>query len=260
MIVQLKMLYGFIRTFLLLGAISLVSACATSAISPGVDPLDPFENSNRRIYDFNEGLDEHILKPIATRYADITPDQFKKGITNFFNNLAYVNVIANSSLQGKLDQSLSDIFRFIFNSTIGIGGLFDVASEMGLHEHKEDFGQTLAVWGVGQGPYLTLPLFGPSTVRDAPDILTSMLLHPLPYIFSPIYIPAQALNIVNMRASLLKASSIRDIAALDGYSFTREAYFQQRRYLIYDGNPPPESYDYFFDDDFFNMETDDNFF
>jgi phospholipid-binding lipoprotein MlaA len=253
---------------LLLATLSLVTGCATTSTADpdaaykldGVDPIDPFETVNRKFYAFNEDLDQHLVKPLASKYVEVTSEPVRIGVTNFFNNLNYVNVILNSSLQGKLDQGLSDLFRFIFNTTLGVGGLFDVATRMGLEEHKEDVGQTLAVWGFGQGPYLTLPLFGPNTARDAPDLIAIVMLNPLSYLVPPIMIPATTLNIVNRRAGLLKASSIRDVAAIDGYSFSREAYLQQRHYLIFDGSPPSESYDDFFNDDFFNQPLEDGFF
>ena len=146
-------------------------------------------------------------------------------------------------LQGKLNQGISDIARFVTNSTVGIGGLFDVATSMGLEEHDEDFGQTLAVWGVDEGSYLYLPFFGPNSVRDSTDFVPSTLLNPFYYISSAILFPVTAIKAVNKRANLLEASNIRDEAAVDPYSFTREAYLQQREYLIHDGSPPVSGYD-----------------
>ncbi|MEX2353775.1 MAG: VacJ family lipoprotein [Gammaproteobacteria bacterium] len=249
---------------LVLCAAGVASGCATTGTGTIDDPtshdqIDPFEDFNRKIYAFNEGLDQHLIKPIAIRYVDITSEPVRVGVGNFFNNINYINVIVNSSLQGKLDQSLSDLFRFLFNSTLGVAGIFDVASDMGLKEHREDLGQTFAVWGIAQGPYLTLPLFGSSTGRDAPDIMTSAYFNPLYYLGMAIYLPTKSFDIINQRARLLKASSIRDVAALDGYSFNREAYLQQRRNLIYDGYPPPENYDDFFNDDFFEMDPEGEF-
>ena len=235
-----------------LAAIPLISACTTTPTietSTNAHEIDPLEPENRDVYAFNDGLDHYLFKPVATGYAKITPDIMQTGITNFFNNLGYLNVILNSSLQGKLDQSLSDIFRFIFNSTLGIAGLFDVATPMGLQAHNEDLGQTFAVWGSGQGAYLILPLFGPSTTRDAPDVVTSWLLDPVSYLASAISLPATALNVINRRANLLESSNMLNEAALDPYSFLREAYLQQRNYLIYDGSPPVESTEDIFGDE-----------
>ncbi len=170
-------------------------------------------------------------------------------MTNFFDNVVYLNVIFNDFLQAKLNQGLSDIGRFGLNSTFGIGGLFDPASRLGLQRHKEDFGQTLGVWGAGEGAYLVLPFRGPNSVRDAPDLATSTLVNPLFYISSPVLIPVGLLGIINERANLLEATRIRDEAALDPYTFTREAYRQQRRSPIYDGEPPTGDIDEFFDED-----------
>ena len=238
---------------ILLAALNLSAGCTSIrelANNPNIEEYDPLEPVNRDVYAFNDKLDELFIRPVAATYDEITPDPVRTGITNFFNNLGYINVIVNSSLQGKLDQSLSDLFRFLFNSTLGVAGLFDVATPMGLQAHKEDLGQTLAVWELPQGAYLVVPLFGSTTVRDAPDYASSYLLSPLTYAVSAIALPAMTLNLINRRANLLQTSNLRDSAALDPYSFTREAYLQQRRNLIYDGAPPLESYD----DVFYDLE------
>ena len=247
------MMYTIFKVTLLLGVLNLVTACATvqtTNTSADIEITDPYESTNRSVYAFNEGLDRHILKPVAIAYAGITPDPVQAGVTNFFSNLGYLNVIVNTSLQGKLDQGLSDLFRFVFNSTIGVAGVFDIASGMGLVENKEDLGQTLAVWGSGQGAYLTLPFFGPNTARDAPDLISSTLLNPVTYMTAAVMWPATALKIVNLRANLLETSDILETAATDPYSFTREAYLQQRRNLIYDGSPPEsDSYNDIFEEE-----------
>jgi len=228
--------------------VSLVSGCASTQTKGAESNNDTLEPINRVSFDFNETLDKYIMKPIAEPYAKYTPEIYRSGITNFFNNLSYLNVVLHSFLQGKFGQGLSDATRFVVNSTIGIGGLNDIATPMGLAKHNEDFGQTLAVWGVGQGSYLVVPLNGPDTVRNAPDIVTSTLLNPFWYISSAILWPVAALDLINTRANLLEATNIRDEAAIESYTFTREAYLQQRNYLIYDGNPPLEGYDDIFDD------------
>ena len=233
-------------TLLLLGVIALTTGCATTRIEGEVDPIEP---ANRVFFNINETLDKHLLKPVAETYANITPRPVRTSITNFFDNLTYLNVVLNAFLQGKLDQGLSDTTRFLFNSTFGIAGLFDVATPMGLPEHEEDFGQTMAVWGVGEGAYLYLPLNGPNTISNTPDFVTSTLLNPLFYITSTILYPVSALNAINKRANLLEATNIRDEAAIDTYTFTREAYLQQRNYLNHDGNPPVTGYDDIFNDD-----------
>ena len=228
-------------TFLAL--FGVLTGCATTQTTDKYAKDDSLEPANRVLFDINETIDQALIKPVAEIYADVTPNFIRTSITNFFENLAYLNVILNDLLQGKINQGLSDVVRFVANSTMGIGGLFDVATPMGLPEHDEDFGQTLAVWGVDEGSYLYLPFFGPNTVRDSTDFVPSTLLNPFFYISSAILFPVTAVNAVNKRANLLEASNIRDEAAVDLYSFTREAYLQQREYLIHDGNPPITGYD-----------------
>jgi len=225
--------------------IALTTGCATTQTTVG-DP-DPLEPGNRVFYSINETLDKALLRPIAETYAEYTPELARTGITNFFDNLAYLNVVLNSFLQGKFDQGLSDTIRFIFNSTIGLAGLVDVGSHIDLPAHNEDFGQTLAVWGFGSGSYLYIPVQGPNTTRDVTDIATSVLTNPITYVTGAILFPLTAINVINKRANLLEATRIRDEAAVDPYVFTREAYLQRRVYLIYDGNPPVEGYEEIFD-------------
>jgi phospholipid-binding lipoprotein MlaA len=239
-----------IRATLLISAL-LLAGCASTpkegdAQAGNPDPIEPV---NRGFYAFNEGLDRALIKPLATGYSKITPAPVRTVVTNFFDNLSYLNVILNSFLQGKVGDGMSDLGRFIVNSTLGIGGLFDVATDMGLERHNEDLGQTLAVWGFGEGAYVYLPVRGPNTVRDLPNQASSLLLNPLTYISGTVLAPITALGIINARANLLDETNIRDEAALDGYSFTREAYLQRRQYLIYDGNPPTEGYDDIFDEE-----------
>lgn len=231
---------------LLVASMALLSGCASTASRESGDPLEP---ANRVAYDFNDTLDRWILVPVAETYHDITPAPVRAGVTNFFSNVAYLNVIFNDLLQGKFLQAIKDSGRFIANSTLGIGGLFDVATQMGLPENDEDLGQTFGVWGAGEGAYLTLPFLGPNSVRDAPDLVTSTLLSPLFYVASVYLIPVAALNVINTRANLLEATRVRDEAALDPYVFTREAYRQQREYLIHDGNPPQPGVDDMWDDE-----------
>jgi ABC-type transporter lipoprotein component MlaA len=231
---------------LLLAAV--LAGCATAPERSGVDP-DPLEPANRAFFTFNETLDKYLIKPIAETYVDVTPQPARTAVTNFFDNLRYLNVIVNSFLQGKFSQGMSDIGRFVVNSTLGLGGLFDVATGYGLQRHDEDLGQTLAVWGAGQGAYLYLPVRGPNSVRDVPDLASSYFLNPLTYVTGAVLFPVTALAIINTRANLLDETRIRDEAAVDSYSFTREAYIQRREYLIFDGNPPSEGYEDIFDDE-----------
>jgi len=239
---------------LIILSVALLSGCATTGQSKsdqaGIAPTnpDPLEPMNRKFFSFNETLDDYLMKPVAEGYADVMPHVIRTGVTNFFNNLAYLNVVLNSFLQGKIEDGFTDSFRFIFNSTIGVGGLVDVATPMGFKKHNEDTGQTLAVWGVGQGPYLYLPIFGPDTARNLPNFATSYYLNPLSYVTGIVLLPVVALNVINTRANLLEATNIRDEAAVDKYTFTREAWLQQRKYLIYDGNPPMQGLDDMFND------------
>ncbi len=245
-----------VKAVVLIVMVAFLSACATTGTDPEVT-ADPLESPNRVFFDVNETLDKHLLKPIAESYVEVTPEPVRKSVTNFFDNISYLNVILNLLLQGKFDKALSSSVRFVYNSTFGIGGLFDISSEWGVPAENEDFGQTLAVWGADQGAYLYVPLRGPNTVRNVPDYVTSWLLNPLSYITSTVLFPVSALNAVNTRANLLDETNIRDEAAVDPYTFTREAYLQQRNYQIHDGNPPAEGYDDIFDEDFSDADEGD---
>ncbi len=221
------------------------SGCATVRPAPAGDAVsDPWEHSNRGVYGLNEDLDDAVLKPTASFYERITPNAVRRAVTNFFANLGYPDVIVNNALQGKGGEALSDTGRFLVNSTLGIGGLFDVAQHMGLPSHNEDFGQTLAVWGVKSGSYLVLPLFGPNTVRSTPALAVSAVTNVLFYVgASSVTIPLTVLGIINTRANASGAYAFINSAALDPYIFTREAYLQRRNYLIYDGHPPLPDFD-----------------
>lgn len=222
--------------------VAILPGCATqSTISE--DEYDPLEGTNRAIYDFNESLDTYVMRPVAETYVDYTPEFVRDGVTNFFTNLGYINVIFNELLQGKVKQGIADIGRFTINSTLGIGGFIDIASAGSVPKHDEDFGQTLGVWGVNEGAYLVLPVLGPSSARDVPRYITGTLLNPLFYITSPIIGPAGVLGAVNERSNFLEATRIRDEAALDPYTFTREAYRQRRLNDIYDGDPPLDDFE-----------------
>jgi len=235
---------GRVLTILMLGV--FLSGCVTTQEA---DPTDPLEDVNRSFYGFNDGLDRHFVKPVAEGYKNITPSLFRTSVTNFFDNLAYLNVILNDFLQGKIGQFLQDSGRFIINSTIGLAGLFDPASDLGLTPNDEDLGQTFGVWGASEGAYLVLPFLGPDTIRDVPDRVSSLLLSPLFYVSSTISLPLGALNAINTRANLLEATRFVEEAALDPYTFTREAFRQRREYLIYDGNPPSSGFDEFIEEE-----------
>lgn len=220
------------------GALLLLAGCANTP--PSAEPSDPLEPVNRAVYRFNDVVDRAVFKPVAKVYDKFTPAPVQTGVGNFFSNLGEPVVIVNDVLQGKLQQGASDGARLVFNSTFGVLGLIDVATPMGHPKHDEDFGQTFAVWGAGEGWYLVLPILGPSTVRDTVGL-------PPEYALDPVTRHDEvrernslyALRTVDARARLLSAGRIRDTAALDAYIFTRDAYRQHRWNLIYDGNPPP---------------------
>jgi phospholipid-binding lipoprotein MlaA len=197
---------------------------------------------NRHIYKFNDGLDHAVVKPVAKGYKAITPNWFRGAVGRFFANLDEPLTIVNQLLQGKPTLFLQDTGRLLTNSTLGIGGLFDVADGMHMPAHHEDFGQTLAVWGVPSGPYFTIPFFGPSTVRDAPMRIPEFFFGDLGFfgVSDAVEYGLLGLNIIDTRASLLAADSTLD-NAYDKYGVMRDAWIQRRIYLIYDGNPPEET-------------------
>jgi len=217
-------------------AISLaLTGCAVNG-----DPRDPIEPLNRAIHSFNEGFDRAILKPTAQGYQAITPRFVQTGVRNFFANLDDVSVVANDILQLKLEQTTRDFLRLTFNSTFGMFGLLDIASEMGLQKHNEDFGQTLGRWGVGPGPYLVLPFIGPSDLRDTLGYAVDSQHTDLVGNYADVSTrnPLLVLRLVGRRADLLEAKQAVDDAALDNYEFTRDFYLERRRGLVYDGKPP----------------------
>jgi phospholipid-binding lipoprotein MlaA len=221
--------------------IALMAGCATTQQTERVAKIDPFESMNRAVFTFNENADEYVIKPVAEAYQFVLPDFVRTGVTNFFSNIGDVFVAVNNLLQGKPGNAANDIGRFLVNSTIGILGLFDVATDAGLEKNKEDFGQTLGVWGVPSGPYVVLPLFGPSSVRDtaglALDIKTDFILNSNQLNHDQ-KVGSTVLRVVNQRANLLDASQLLEDAAFDKYSFLRDSYLQRRRNQVYDGNPP----------------------
>ncbi len=233
---------------LLVMALILLALAGCASTEAAKSNGDPYENVNRKVYSFNDKLDKNFFEPVAKKYAQYTPSPVRSGITNFFDNTGYLNTIANDLLQGKISQTAHDSGRFLVNSTIGIGGLFDPATSMGLKQNNEDLGQTFGKWGAKEGTYLMLPLMGPSSTRDVTSPVMSLLLNPLTYFASVVTIPAGVVSVVNSRANLLDASRIRDQAALDPYTFVREAWRQQREYDIYDGNPPGDGYEDYIED------------
>ena len=217
-------------------AVAILGGCAT-----GRDPRDPFEPVNRGIYEFNETVDKALLKPVAQGYRFVIPQFIRSSVSNFFSNLNDVVVALNNLLQGKFTAAYSDLGRVAINSTLGVLGLFDVASEAGIEKHDEDFGQTLGYWGMQDGPFVMLPFFGPSNARDAVGRIADYYSDPLTYV-EKIRVRnwMWGTRIVNRRAELLDASTVLQTAALDPYEFVRDAYLQRRRNLIHDGNPPPD--------------------
>lgn len=213
----------------------------TDLAPPAADSTnDPLEGFNRAIYSFNQKFDRYVFKPVAKGYRAVVPEFARKGISNFFSNLHDPVIMLNNLLQGKVVNAASDLGRFLVNSTVGIAGLFDVASHIGLDKHDEDFGQTLAVWGVGEGPYVVLPILGPSNLRDTVGIVPDWELYPVNYVDDPeTRYGLILLEAVNRRSQLLDAGDILEQAAgEDPYVFVREAYRQRRQNMIYDGNPP----------------------
>jgi phospholipid-binding lipoprotein MlaA len=217
---------------------ALLSGCAHQ------NTRDPLEPLNRGIYTFNDAVDRAVLKPVAQGYRAVLPQFVRTGVSNFFSNLNDITVFLNNLLQLKIPQAASDTGRFLINTTIGVLGLFDVATQLGLEKHNEDFGQTLGYWGVGSGPFLMLPFLGPSSFRDGfgrfVDTFTDVVMN-----IDHIRTRNQfwGTRIVSDREHLLDSEKVLDTAAIDRYAFIRDAFLQRRRSLVHDGNPPPDPED-----------------
>ena len=258
--IDYKQLVILMKNFLkrhtpLLMAASLITGCATSG-----DPRDPIEGFNRGVYKFNTTFDEYIFNPVATGYQTITPKFVDKGITNFFGNLSDVGNAVNNLLQFKVQHAASDVGRIVINSTIGLLGFMDVASSMDLKKHNEDFGQTMATWGIGAGPYIVLPILGPNTTRSSVGLLADSYVDPIMRIS---HIPTRntviALKFIDLRSDLLAVDALKDllVEGVDEYDVVKDAYLQRREWLIYDGNPPiEEEFDDYDDEAFYNYEED----
>lgn len=222
----------------LLVFVALGTGCATG---PNANPKDPLEPMNRSISTFKDTLDDNVLKPVATGYRDYTPQFLQTGVSNFFRNLSDVLSTVNNGLQLKGHDTAESFMRVTVNTVFGIYGIFDVATPIGLERHPEDFGQTLGYWGVPDGPYLVLPLFGPSTVRDSSVLPLEFALDPVSnHDVTAERNVAVATRIVDKRSSLLKTTNLLSGAAIDKYSFTRDGYLQFRRNQVFDGNPPDD--------------------
>lgn len=218
-------------------AVAFLSGCATSG-----NPKDPIEGFNRAMFAFNEGLDTVIIKPVAQGYDAALPTPVKTGVTNFFGNIADLFIGVNNLLQGKPQEAVNDWGRVLVNSTIGILGLFDVASEIGLEKHEEDFGQTFGRWGTPPGAYVVLPFFGPRTVRDTVGLVLDVKADPVTHVDDiATRNSLLALRIIDNRADLLPADKVIEEAALDKYAYVRDGYLARRRNLVFDGNPPREA-------------------
>ena len=240
-----------IITFLLSGG------CATLDGPP--NPDDPYESFNRSMFSFNEKADEYVIKPVAKTYDTVMPGFVSNGISNFFRNIDDIVVFFNQILQLKFAEATATSARFVFNTSFGILGLIDVAKHMDLPKQNEDFGQTLAAWGVESSPYIVLPLIGPMTVRDTAGLAVDWSY------FDPIFkrqtlkqsVVTLSVKFIDIRAGLLRASNIIDATAPDKYAFIRDAWLLRREFLIYDGNPPEEFNDdeLFDDDDLFDDDS-----
>ncbi len=222
----------------------VVSMVGCASIPAGVPPSpdDPWEPFNRSVFEFNEGLDKYVLKPVVSGYRFVLPEFIREGIYNFFSNYNDIYTALNNLLQGKPDYAFNDLMRVVVNTTIGLGGLIDLATPGGLEKHKEDFGQTFGVWGIPSGPYVVLPFFGPSSVRDTFGTVADL---ETDYLFK--YIPnvglrnsLTGLRVVNARNTYYEAGDLLDGAAIDKYSFLRDAYIQRRKYQINEGRDDEE--------------------
>jgi len=230
-----------LRAVVLCGALSLsvLGGCASNG-----NPRDPLEPLNRAVYAFNDGVDTVLFRPAAEVYRFVLPGFVQTGISNFFSNLNDVIVLLNNLLQGKLNRAGSDLARLMVNTSVGVLGLIDVATALELEKHNEDFGQTLGYWGIGDGPYLVLPLLGPSNVRDTVGWVGDFHAWPVTYIDNDrTRYTLIGVRFISLRAELLEATRILETAALDPYQFVRDAYLQRRRNLIWDGRPPPDEDD-----------------
>lgn len=235
---------NIIRILLAIAAVALTGCASTQA----KNPADPLESFNRGVYQFNDALDKAVAKPVAQGYDAVMPKPGKIMVSNFFSNLDDVIVTANDLLQLKFAQAASDGSRFLFNTTFGVFGLFDVASR--LEKHNEDFGQTLGYWGIGSGPYIVLPILGPSSVRDGIGLYVDSRPSKLRRVShmrtrNQLYLT----KAIDRRAQLLEQEKVLDEAVIDRYQFIRDAYQLRRQSLVYDGNPPRERYEDYEDEE-----------
>lgn len=220
-------------------AVTTIAVVLSGGAFADGNPNDPYEGFNRAMFDVHEVIDRVVAKPVAKTYDKVSPLPVKVGVSNFFGNVGDLWIGANNAMQGKLGDAGVDVGRLLINSTIGIFGLFDVASELGFGKHEEDFGQTMAVWGIDTGGYLFWPVIGPRTVRDTAGWVVDSYVDPVGNV-QPVASrnTLAALRLVDVRASLLPADKVIEEAAIDKYGYIRSAYLQRRRNLIFDGRPP----------------------
>lgn len=231
-----------IKRLVLLSLVGVMVGCASIPAGVTPSPHDPWEPFNRSVFEFNEGLDTYLLKPVVAGYRFVLPEFVRDGIYNFFSNYSDIYTALQNLLQGKPDYAFSDLMRVVVNTTFGLGGLIDMATPGGLPKHKEDWGQTFGVWGIPSGPYVVLPFFGPSNVRDtfgtAADLESDYLFRLLPDV--ALRNSLTGLRVVNARNTYYEAGDLLDGAALDKYSFVRDAYIQRRQYQINEGRDDEE--------------------
>jgi phospholipid-binding lipoprotein MlaA len=231
-----------LKRLVLLGLLGVMVGCASIPAGVERSPHDPWESFNRSVFEFNEGLDAYVLKPVVTGYRFVLPEFVRDGIYNFFSNYSDIYTALQNLLQGKPGNAFSDLMRVVVNTTFGLGGLIDMATPGGLPKHKEDWGQTFGVWGIPSGPYVVLPFFGPSNVRDtfgtAADLESDYLFRLLPDV--ALRNSLTGLRVVNARNTYYEAGDLLDGAALDKYSFVRDAYIQRRQYQINEGRDDEE--------------------
>jgi phospholipid-binding lipoprotein MlaA len=229
---------GWIRLVAVVALLGLLQACATTT---GTNPRDPLESVNRKVFLFNDAMDQAVVKPVATVYRDVVPSWTRKGVSNFFNNLEDAWSVVNNAVQGRPQQTGESMARVMVNTTLGLGGLLDLATSLNLERQTSTFGYTLGRWGLSPGPYVVLPVLGPATMREVVGL-------PVDWKGSPISrVPdrtasysLKALSLVDLRVVYLGADDVLAGAALDKYSFTRDSYLQRQRNIFYDGNPPEE--------------------
>jgi len=227
-----------LHSIIILSILLVLTSCAST--SREGDVSDPLEPVNRAVFKFNEKVDKYVAKPVAETYL-YTPSPIRTGIRNFFNNIEDTMTVLNDVLQLKIQQGLSDSMRVVFNSSFGLLGLVDVASDWDLPRHNERFADTLGYWGINSGPYLVIPIWGPSSIRDATGLAADIYSYPLAYLHPVSHRNSlQGLKMVNDRANLLALTDLTKEVAIDPYAFTRDTYYQWRQNQIYDGNPPEQ--------------------